>query len=65
MKIAKDGRVFTRKAYCHALLRVPSADMSLWISAAAKIGISRAEFMRRALRKAAVQALRDEEIEPK
>jgi len=38
--------------------RIPEADFSLWISAAAKRGITRADFVREALRRAAVRTLR-------
>jgi hypothetical protein len=60
MKIAKDGRVFTRKAWRNTLLRIPESDAALWLSAAAKEGISRAEFVRQALREKAVKTLQSD-----
>ena len=58
-KITKDKRVYTQRASRNTMLRIAEGDLSLWISAAARRGLSRAEFMRQALRDAAVRALSD------
>ena len=58
MKISKDGRILTRKRWHNTLLRLPDADFSLWISAAARRGVTRAEFIREALREKAVRTLK-------
>ena len=58
MKISKDGRILTGKEERHdCMLRVGKPLLELWISAASKRGVSRAAFMREALREMAVRTL--------
>jgi len=58
MKKSKDARIFTRKKFVQTMLRVPAGDLAIWISAAEREEISRAEFMRRALREKATKTLK-------
>jgi hypothetical protein len=57
LKIAKDGRVFTRKRWHECIVRVPRDILCLWVSAASKREVSRAEFLRQALRAEASRVL--------
>jgi hypothetical protein len=57
MKKTKDKRIFTKEPMAMTMLRVPRADLGLWVAAADKERVSRAEFMRRALREKAIRTL--------
>jgi len=60
MKNTKDNRLTTRKPWRSALVRFPPSDVSLWIAAAEKLGVSRSQFVRQAVRAEALKTLAEE-----
>jgi hypothetical protein len=57
MKMTKDNRITTRKPWQCALVRFQASDISLWIAAAEKLGVSRSQFVRQAVRAEALKTL--------
>jgi hypothetical protein len=50
-------RILTKVPMAWTGLRIPRAEMDLWLAASAKRGVSRAEFVREALREKAIRTL--------
>jgi Arc/MetJ-type ribon-helix-helix transcriptional regulator len=58
----KSKRVLTKKPLALTSVRLPSEDVEAWRAAAAKLDISRSEFLRRALRGISQQTLAGDEL---
>jgi hypothetical protein len=57
-KREKNGnRVFTKDAMHFTNLRIPREYLNLWLAASAKVGVSRSEFMRQAIKEKAIATL--------
>jgi hypothetical protein len=57
-------RTYTKKPFLYRSLRLPEADIRLWVAAAGELGVSQADFLRSALREKARQILIRENAEP-
>jgi ribbon-helix-helix CopG family protein len=51
-------KIYTKKPYLYRSFLLPESDARLWTAAAASLGLSQSEFLRRALREKAQQIFR-------
>jgi len=57
----KTEKAFTKKPFAFRSFRLPDAEAQLWREAAARLGVSQSELLRRALREKTQRILNDGE----